>query len=99
MYLFSFLNQKNLDQYARIRDDKQCSWDNETFLLPISQHKTESNRSRENKESTISQIKKDIKAAENHTTANLWDKVKVFIEQKDYFNHPDVNKYAIGILN
>ncbi|MDA1847842.1 tetratricopeptide repeat protein [Bacillus cereus] len=53
----------------------------------------------ENKELTLSQIKKDIKAAENHTTANLWDKVKNFIEQKNYFNHPDVNKYDEGILN
>ncbi len=56
-------------------------------------------KSVENTEPTISQIKKDIKAAENHTNTHLWDKVKSFIEQKDYFNHPDVNIYDKGILN
>lgn len=52
----------------------------------------------ENKDLLLSQVKKEIKTAENQVNANSFDKVEAFIQKKEYLSRNDLNEYDKGIL-
>ncbi|CAN2250069.1 tetratricopeptide repeat protein [Bacillus vallismortis] len=52
----------------------------------------------ENKDLLLSQVKKEIKTAENQVNANSFDKVEAFVQKKEYLSREDLNEYDKGIL-
>ncbi|MFZ7712721.1 hypothetical protein [Bacillus cereus] len=53
----------------------------------------------ENKELTLSQIKKILRQQKTTLQQIYGIKLRTLLSKSNYFNHPDVNKYDEGILN
>ncbi|MCY8235352.1 helix-turn-helix domain-containing protein [Priestia endophytica] len=52
----------------------------------------------ENKDLLLSQVKKEIKTAENQINSNSFEKVEMFVQKKEYLTHEELNSYDKGIL-
>ncbi|MDP5275944.1 helix-turn-helix domain-containing protein [Chengkuizengella axinellae] len=53
----------------------------------------------ENKDMLLSQMKREIKSAENYIITNSFDKIEQMIQKEDYFKKEGLNHYDKGILN
>ncbi|AWG44728.1 XRE family transcriptional regulator (plasmid) [Priestia filamentosa] len=79
------LVQPSFDILEKLSLKLDCSVD--TFFKTI-----------ENKDLLLSQVKKEIKTAENQIESNSYEKVEGFIQKKDYLVHKELNSYDRGIL-